>query len=249
MICLGNVCICARKISMMWLHAACRHNFHSNRTIIIIYTFIELNLNFGIWFIRQVYNANESYARDNELFFWYLMKWKYSGVSLYGQSKVKVEINHYDKTSEPVDIFNIHFANYTSFVFLSIELYVCNRLKQTRRLCFGSFNLNAWYSNLYNVHCQQEINTRNPARELKIKKIYNFVHSQLITHLKSETKKTKWNVVLRPFSWLTTWKLQASNRLYSLCHVLWVFASRILSLFLQHSNSPALLTRHSVKTF
>lgn len=82
-------------------------------------------------------------------YFWYLMKWKYSGVSLYGQSKVKVEINHYDKTSETVDIFNIHFANYTPFVFLSIELYVCNRLKQTRRLCFGSFNLNARYSNLY----------------------------------------------------------------------------------------------------
>lgn len=39
-------------------------------------------------------------------YFWYLMKWKYSGVSLYGQSKVKVEINHYDKTSETVDIFS-----------------------------------------------------------------------------------------------------------------------------------------------
>lgn len=72
---------------------------------------------------------------------------------------------------------------------------------------------------------------RAKGTESKNQKNYNnkFVHSQLITRLKSETwtKKTQlilseWNVALRPFSQLTTWKLHTSNRFHSFYHVLWV---------------------------
>lgn len=88
-------------------------------------------------------------------------------------------------------------------------------------------------SNLSTLRCEK----LSASKGNWIQKNYNnkFVHSQLITRLKSETRTEKkpipsiWNVALRPFSQLTTWKLYASNRFHSFGHVLWVSVSRPLS--------------------
>lgn len=130
----------------------------------------------------------------------------------------------------------------TCSVFLSIETARSKSIGKWNHadiLCFESFHL--IFAPDFNFQVDA-ISARKTTKEFEIKKNYNkFVHSQLITHLKRETAAKKsngseWNVALRPFSWLTTWKLQASNRLNSLCHVLWVVASRSLAFWLSWLN-------------